>query len=227
MREDERDDRRGVSKRAVRAREAWQGKRLRSTRTRLRACGIRLIATHGYEKTTAQDIAAAAGVSTMTFFRHCPSKEDVVLGMPPDSDGVAAAEQALGAIAAGTSPLEAARAVLRVAAKALGQEGLSDVALRLVIVRENPPLLRALYARVPLWVQMVGLLLPDSLRGADGFSTRLTAATIVLYWLEVMQEWSRRGGTEADAASLSAVADEAMRSMANLSPVPAPAGGVM
>jgi|GEM_PF-822246 hypothetical protein len=227
MREDERDDRRGVSKRAVRAREAWQGKRLRSTRTRLRACGIRLIATHGYEKTTAQDIAAAAGVSTMTFFRHFPSKEDVVLGMPPDSDGVAAAEQALGAIAAGTSPLEAARAVLRAAAKALGQEGLSDVALRLVIVRENPPLLRALYARVPLWVQMVGLLLPDSLRGADGFSTRLTAATIVLYWLEVMQEWSRRGGTEADAASLSAVADEAMGLMANLSPVPAPAGGVM
>lgn len=227
MREDERDDRRGVSKRAVRAREAWQSKRLRSTRTRLRACGIRLIATHGYEKTTAQDIAAAAGVSTMTFFRHFPSKEDVVLGMPPDSDGVAAAEQALGAIATGTSPLEAARAVLRAAAKALGQEGLSDVALRLVIVRENPPLLRALYARVPLWVQMVGLLLPDSLRGADGFSTRLTAATIVLYWLEVMQEWSRRGGTEADAASLSAVADEAMRSMANLSPVPAPAGGVM
>lgn len=227
MREDERDDRRGVSKRAVRAREAWQGKRLRSTRTRLRACGIRLIATHGYEKTTAQDIAAAAGVSTMTFFRHFPSKEDVVLGMPPDSDGVAAAEQALGAIAAGTSPLEAARAVLRAAAKALGQEGLSDVALRLVIVRENPPLLRALYARVPLWVQMVGLLLPDSLRGADGFSTRLTAATIVLYWLEVMQEWSRRGGTEANAASLSAVADEAMGLMANLSPVPAPAGGVM
>lgn len=227
MREDERDDRRGVSKRAVRAREAWQGKRLRSTRTRLRACGIRLIATHGYEKTTAQDIAAAAGVSTMTFFRHFPSKEDVVLGMPPDSDGVAAAEQALGAIAAGTSPLEAARAVLRAAAKALGQEGLSDVALRLVIVRENPPLLRALYARVPLWVQMVGLLLPDSLRGADDFSTRLTAATIVLYWLEVMQEWSRRGGTEADAALLSAVADEAMGSMANLSPVPAPAEGVM
>lgn len=227
MREDERDDRRGVSKRAVRAREAWQGKRLRSTRTRLRACGIRLIATHGYEKTTAQDIAAAAGVSTMTFFRHFPSKEDVVLGMPPDSDGVAAAEQALGAIAAGTSPLEAARAVLRATTKALGQEGLSDVALRLVIVRENPPLLRALYARVPLWVQMVGLLLPDSLRGADGFSTRLTAATIVLYWLEVMQEWSRRGGAEADAVSLSAVADEAMGSMANLSPVPAPAGGVM
>lgn len=227
MREDERDDRRGVSKRAVRAREAWQGKRLRSTRTRLRACGIRLIATHGYEKTTAQDIAAAAGVSTMTFFRHFPSKEDVVLGMPPDSDGVAAAEQALGAIATGTSPLEAARAVLRAAVKALGQEGLSDVALRLVIVRENPPLLRALYARVPLWVQMVGLLLPDSLRGADGFSTRLTAATIVLYWLEVMQEWSRRGGTEADAASLSAVADEAMGSMVNLSPVPAPAEGVM
>ena len=227
MREDERDDRRGVSKRAVRAREAWQGKRLRSTRTRLRACGIRLIATHGYEKTTAQDIAAAAGVSTMTFFRHFPSKEDVVLGMPPDSDGVAAAEQALDAIAAGTSPLEAARAVLRAAAKALGQEGLSDVALRLVIVRENPPLLRALYARVPLWVQMVGLLLPDSLRGADDFSTRLTAATIVLYWLEVMQEWSRRGGTEADAASLSVVADEAMGSMVNLSPVPAPAEGVM
>lgn len=209
MRKTEQTDRRGTSERAVRARETWQGARLRSTRSRLRYCGLRLIAERGYDETTARDIAQAAGVSVMTFFRHFPSKEDVVLGMPPDSAAIMTAERTLGAAGEDARPLDVARTVLDAVVDKLGEEGLSDVALRLAIVHENPTLLRALYARVPRWEQVVATLLPDSLRPPRDFATHLMAATVVLYWVEVMREWSHRGGTDADAALLRTVTDEA------------------
>lgn len=38
-----------------------------------------LFARGGYEETTVDDIARAAGISQRTFFRHYPSKEDTVL----------------------------------------------------------------------------------------------------------------------------------------------------
>lgn len=215
MRETGQADRRGTSVRAVRARETWQGERLRSTRSRLRSCSLRLIAERGYDETTARDIAQAAGVSVMTFFRHFPSKEDVVLGMPPDSAAIMTAERTLGAAGEDARPLDVARTVLDAVVDKLGEEGLSDVALRLAIVHENPTLLRALYARVPRWEQVVATLLSPSLRtDDDDFATHLTAAVMVLYWVEVMREWSHRGGTDADAALLRTVADEAGEALA-------------
>ncbi|CAA9293704.1 MAG: Transcriptional regulator, AcrR family [uncultured Friedmanniella sp.] len=60
------------------------------TRTRLRAAALELFVRQGYDQTTVAQIAAAAGVTPMTFFRHFATKERVLLDDPYDP-GIAAA----------------------------------------------------------------------------------------------------------------------------------------
>lgn len=57
----------------------WRQQKKAATRDRIRASALRLFREQGYDATTIEQIAAAAGVSHMTFFRYFPAKEDVVL----------------------------------------------------------------------------------------------------------------------------------------------------
>jgi AcrR family transcriptional regulator len=57
----------------------WRQRKKTATRDRIRACALRLFREQGYDATTVDQIAAAAGVSHMTFFRYFPAKEDVAL----------------------------------------------------------------------------------------------------------------------------------------------------
>ena len=66
-----------------------------STRERLQAAALDLFEQHGFDRVTVEDIAAAAGVSHMTFFRHFGSKDRVLLDDPFDpviADAVAATD---------------------------------------------------------------------------------------------------------------------------------------
>jgi AcrR family transcriptional regulator len=58
----------------------------RSERTSalLQSTALRLFLERGYDATTVAEIADAAGFSHMTFFRHFPTKESVVVGDPYD-----------------------------------------------------------------------------------------------------------------------------------------------
>ena len=60
------------------------------TRNELLERGLTLFEVKGYEQTSAAEIAAAAGVSEMTFFRHFPTKDRVLLDDPYDDELVAA-----------------------------------------------------------------------------------------------------------------------------------------
>jgi len=60
------------------------------TRERLSAAALQLFGEQGYDATTVAQVAAAAGVTEMTFFRHFTSKADVLLADPYDPLVVAA-----------------------------------------------------------------------------------------------------------------------------------------
>jgi mycofactocin system transcriptional regulator len=51
-----------------------------TTRGEIERTALDLFATHGFDDTTVDDIAEAAGISRRTFFRYFPSKNDVVWG---------------------------------------------------------------------------------------------------------------------------------------------------
>ena len=78
------------------------------TREEIEDAAWALFAGRGYEATTVEQIAAAAGVSTRTFFRYFPSKEDAVFG--DHAEVVARFRAALGATRGeATSPLDRVR----------------------------------------------------------------------------------------------------------------------
>ena len=57
----------------------WRQRKKTATRDRIRASALLLFREQGYDATTVEQIAAAASVSHMTFFRYFPAKEDVAL----------------------------------------------------------------------------------------------------------------------------------------------------
>ena len=70
------------------------------THSRLQQQALDLFAEYGFEATTVERIARAAGVSEMTFFRHFPTKDAVVLDDPFDPQIAAAVAAQPGSLGA-------------------------------------------------------------------------------------------------------------------------------
>src|SRR5215831_3477438 len=79
------------------------------TRAAIREHALRLFREQGYQRTTVEQIAAAAEVSPSTFFRYFPTKEDLILQDDMDTRMVEAFERQ----PAGLGPIPAVRAALR------------------------------------------------------------------------------------------------------------------
>lgn len=56
----------------------WRARKKAATKQSIQDQALRLFVEKGYDATTVEEIAAAAGVSHMTFFRYFPRKEEVV-----------------------------------------------------------------------------------------------------------------------------------------------------
>jgi AcrR family transcriptional regulator len=76
------------------------------THDALHSAAMRLFAEHGYEATSVDDIADAAGVSVRTFFRYFGTKEDVLFARSMD---IRALVDALAAQPPSVAPLDAIR----------------------------------------------------------------------------------------------------------------------
>jgi AcrR family transcriptional regulator len=106
------------------------------TRRSIQEHALRLFLEKGYDATTVEEIAAAAGVSHMTFFRYFPSKPAVVEN--DDYDPLMAA--AIRARPAGEPPLTAIQRALTGALRAMPAEEMSTLLTRARLIGDVPAL---------------------------------------------------------------------------------------
>lgn len=121
------------------------------TKARLRDAALRFFGEQGYEATTAEQIAAECGVSTMTFFRHFPSKDLTVLDDPYDPFiGASIAAQPHG-----LSMLERARRGLLEAWTQLPEPEHDDQRARVRIIARTPELRAKVWERNALTREVI------------------------------------------------------------------------
>jgi len=172
------------------------------TRAHIAAVATALFLERGFDDVTIAEVAAAAGVSKVTVFKHFERKEDLLLDQLPDAVDIA--WTAIRERADGVSAVEA----LRQAALALTEqrhplsvlnEGIEPV-MRIVI---NAP---ALIARLRVFGHEIETALADELETDPRFSgdSALAAALIVAAYRVVAAATVRRRLAGDDLADVAA-----------------------
>lgn len=163
-----------------------------------------LFLTQGFDATTVEQIAAAAGISRRSFFRYFATKEDVVLGDMVERGQVLHA--ALAARPAGEDPWESLAEAFRVLRESVGDPRPEEVALGRLL-HEEP----ALHAkRLEKQLAWQAVLVPELARRleADGVAAgtaRHRAGALVataLACLDVAVDTWLRGGAAEDLEAL-------------------------
>jgi AcrR family transcriptional regulator len=156
-----------------------------ATRATLQEQAMRLFLEKGFDATTVEEIAAAANVSHMTFFRYFPTKEDAV--MADEYDPFIAG--AIAARPAEEPAITRVRTALRASIQRIGPEERDFVLTRARLILGTPAL------RARLWQQErdTADLIAGALAGEEAQSTgvRVLAAvcasamsTAVMIWVE-------------------------------------------
>jgi len=165
-----------------------------SVRDHVAEQAMRLFDERGFDSTTVDDIAAAVGMSSRSFFRYFPAKEDVVLGDP------APFGQVVRDAAAGRPAGEPVWTVLRRAFDPVGANTAeaTESGLRTMRVMMSTASLRAGNLEKHIaWASMLEPVIVIRLDGPEG-SVRFRAQTLIhaaLSCLDVaLAEWTRRDG---------------------------------
>ena len=164
------------------------GSRHERTHARLIDCALDLFESRGFEQTTVAQIAAAAGVTQMTFFRHFPSKELAVLADPYDP----VIADAVGARPSEEVALSRAVRGVRHAVAGLSQIESQLLRRRVRIIADSPTLRASstsLNARTE--ARIADRLIAD---GADPLAGRVAAAAVLAALTAALYEWADDDG---------------------------------
>ncbi|MEU7022588.1 TetR family transcriptional regulator [Streptomyces sp. NPDC046203] len=184
------------------AQESAAGTRAAAQRLKMRrelaAAAMELFATKGYEATTVDEIAAAAGVARRTFFRHFRSKEEAIF--PDHDDTLVRAEAVLNAAPPHEHPLDTVcRGIKEVMKMYAGAPAVSVARYRLT--REVPTLREREIASVARYERLFTRYLlghfdeRDHHDGNDDpLLAEVAASAVVTAHNHVLRRWLRAGG---------------------------------
>jgi len=174
----------------------------------LAEAALRLLARQGFEETTVDELAAAAGVSRRTFFRYFASKEDVVT-----SSVVVVCEQIIAEVEA--RPADEPPAVaIREAVKAVVVEDFVEnrpKAVALIRHTTEIPALRARFAERQdlLRDDLAAVLARRAGRPEPAARDQFAAGLGLLAFTSAVGQWAAGDGQEDPAAVLDAAFREA------------------
>jgi AcrR family transcriptional regulator len=179
-----------------------EGKK-RETRRRIREQAMRLFLANGFEATTVEEIAAAAGISYMTFFRYFRAKHDVIGDESSDRALLHAIEQR----PSDETPFDAVHHAALAALEAEpAPEGLADLA-RLIL--SSPALRSWLWERHRRRERGIADALVARDPQLDGSVASVIAAACVAVMGAAVAEWV----ADPQSADLRGHLDKAFRAM--------------
>ncbi|MFC8828126.1 TetR family transcriptional regulator [Streptomyces sp. NPDC057137] len=167
-------------------------------RRELSAAAMELFSTKGYEATTVDEIAAAAGVARRTFFRHFRSKEEAIF--PDHDDTLVRAEAVLNAAPAHEHPLDTVCRGIKEVMRMYAASPTLSVA-RYQLTREVPTLREAEIASVARYERLFTRYLlghfdehdhPDG--NDDPLLAEVAASAVVTAHNHVLRRWLRADG---------------------------------
>ena len=160
------------------------------TRDTIRRHAIRLFLAQGFEATTVEEIAAAANVSHMTFFRYFPSKQDVV----DDGDDGDELVRLITCRPVEEAPLTAVRrATLELFDQTGDRDDLLDIAQ---LILANPPLRSWLWEKHRARERRVAEALAGRQPELGELGLAALAAACVAVTGAAMAQWAASNGTQ-------------------------------
>ena len=178
-----------------------------STRRRLVDAAMALFAEQGFDSTSIEDVVGRAGVGRTTFFRHFPTKEDVVF---PDHEGLLRRVDARLATATATTGRTALEEATSIVLEHYLAEG-ETARQRYRLTRTVAPLRHRELASVHRYFRLFSEHLRGWLgdRGDAALIAELTASSVITAHNHVLRGWLR-GEVEDPRAALSAALDQAL-----------------
>lgn len=180
---------------AARGRPTLTERRRQETRLEIAEAAAALFGDKGYEATTVEDIASAAGISLRTFYRYCAAKEDALT--PVLTGSVVQLVDEL-ATRPAEEPLTAAVRAAFGAPESARRLADTERARRLIRVMGEVPAIRMRWMAAGREMQdrLVPVLVTRTGAARDSLEVRLLASALIDAITVAMEHWARQDDPE-------------------------------
>jgi AcrR family transcriptional regulator len=176
------------------------------TRQRLQETAVRLFTERGFDNVTVEEVARAAGVSHMTFFRYFPTKESVVVHDPYDP----LMGEAVSREDPGLPALERVRRALLTAWAGIAEPADAMIRARVELAAAHPSLRAAAWENNLRTEEVIVNALVDT--GVADLEARVAAGAVLGALTAALFDWAEHAGGDS-------LGDRVRRALDLLAPV--------